>query len=506
MPIDLGLQIADASSASDWVRQSRVKERDVSLTKQQEAKRQAELQLQRQYEEEDELLLQQSQAKGKNQKQAYSAADLKGLKIMHDHTQFEVGQDVVLTLADTNILETDEYGKIVGLQEADDALENVNLADADRKTEREKTIKRNRQPIYSALDDYEFQEGVEPGTKAPILPQYEKEKKSSAKMELGENGTIELPRYKQTDKVRGGGGKADVQSLTVEKRDVSDYYTKKEFSKTIINKEEEGDDEVPASNAGDAPAAALDDMMAIESKRRMPIEEAVSQKEIAAEESIRRQNFDAAVARAQQKDNTNADQAAPIQLAPPAAKASNPQKKTKKRVANANKVDFKSIDFDEDDADMVQALARARKLALLSRTTEFSNRLQARLTEKARSKAEAILRDATKDWKPEGEDGEGDGDEDDEEEDLDDEQLAFLHKQPSFSGGMKTGELSGRAKDSRDYDPSADDFGVKLEYRDEYGRKLTQKEAFRQLSYRRWKFRRRPRHPEQEYWTGQVER
>ena len=106
MPIDLGLQIADASSASDWVRQSRVKERDGTLTKQQEAKRQAELQLQRQYEEEEELLLQQSQAKGKNQKQAYSAADLKGLKIMHDHTQFEVGQDVVLTLADTNILET----------------------------------------------------------------------------------------------------------------------------------------------------------------------------------------------------------------------------------------------------------------------------------------------------------------------------------------------------------------------------------------------------------------
>ena len=53
---------------------------------------------------------------------------------------------------------------------------------------------------------------------------------AAAKMELGENGTIELPRYKQTDKARGG-GKADSQSLTVEKRDVSDYYTKKEFSK-----------------------------------------------------------------------------------------------------------------------------------------------------------------------------------------------------------------------------------------------------------------------------------
>ena len=55
---------------------------------------------------------------------------------------------------------------------------------------------------------------------------------AAAKMELGENGTIELPRNKQTDKARGGGGgKADAQSLTVEKRDVSDYYTKKEFSK-----------------------------------------------------------------------------------------------------------------------------------------------------------------------------------------------------------------------------------------------------------------------------------
>ena len=106
MPIDLGLQIADAAPASDWVRQSRVKEREVTLTKHQEAKRQAEMQIQRQYEEEEELLLQQSLAKGKNQRQAYSAADLKGLKIMHDHTQFEVGQDVVLTLADTNILET----------------------------------------------------------------------------------------------------------------------------------------------------------------------------------------------------------------------------------------------------------------------------------------------------------------------------------------------------------------------------------------------------------------
>lgn len=45
-------------------------------------------------------------------------------------------------------------------------------------------------------------------------------------------------------------------------------------------------------------------------------------------------------------------------------------------------------------------------------------------------------------------------------------------------------ELAGRANDQRQIDPSSIDNGVKIEYRDEFGRKLTQKEAFRQLSYR----------------------
>lgn len=48
----------------------------------------------------------------------------------------------------------------------------------------------------------------------------------------------------------------------------------------------------------------------------------------------------------------------------------------------------------------------------------------------------------------------------------------------------KSEELAGRAKDGRVVDPSAKVDGVKLEYRDEFGRKLTQKEAFRQICYR----------------------
>lgn len=69
-------------------------------SKQNEARRQAELLLRKQDEEEEEMLSQ------LRKKPSYSSADLKGLKIMHDQTAFESGKDVVLTLADTSILET----------------------------------------------------------------------------------------------------------------------------------------------------------------------------------------------------------------------------------------------------------------------------------------------------------------------------------------------------------------------------------------------------------------
>ena len=95
------------------------------------------------------------------------------------------------------------------------------------------------------------------------------------------------------------------------------------------------------------------------------------------------------------------------------------------------------------------------------------------------------------------EENEVDGNNDNEEEVVD-EQLGFLHKQPLVATGMAatlqllkgTGdlqtkeELAGRAKDARDRDPSKKDYGVVIEYRDDLGRKLTQKEAFRQISYR----------------------
>jgi U4/U6.U5 tri-snRNP-associated protein 1 len=115
-------------SAADWVKRSRIKAKEESEIE--KAKRLAELNAKRLQEEEDELL----SSSGK----AYTSADLKGLQVMHGVKDFEEGQEVILTLADSNILETGEHGKVLGLKEEGDILENVNMTEAQKRIEREK--------------------------------------------------------------------------------------------------------------------------------------------------------------------------------------------------------------------------------------------------------------------------------------------------------------------------------------------------------------------------------
>lgn len=553
MKLNMDLDLGASASAADWVKKSRVKEVDSRA----EAKRLAELK-QRQLEEEEDELVEQSRG-------MYSSSDLKGLKVMHSANDFEEGEHVILTLADSNILEKDDDGKVIGINEEGDVLENVLFADKDRREDREQKKRRLNQPIYSALDDYEFQDGVATGSRAPLLPQYEKEKKTQAKFSLGDGGVAAFDPSDAASRVDTRA--LNAQNLTTAVKEASDYYSAKEytaFSKSKKGRDKKGkayrkkdtEEEDGAASKGTVP----EDSGAIESKS-MEVE----------------------------------DDAIKLEPTAPAPKVVAPIK-------------FKSLDLDEDDPDMVQALARSRRMALQKRareeemqtdsktaagpggddrgaefaramalktkdnnvaitaedddninvdgrrddgtlvfnsTTEFATRLQAHLSDKARAKTEALMRDlersAPHDAKEPGaedvqnsahkrartaedrpKDSAADGDDptgfsdiegsdmevDSDNEDADsaegegdgdgDEQLDFVRRQPLVGKGMaatlallkgsgelkKTDQLAGRAKDNRAYDPSATDHGVKLEYRDEFGRKLTQKEAFRQLSYK----------------------
>ncbi len=555
MKIDLNLDMASSASAADWVKKSRVKELDAKA----EAKRLAELK-QRQLEEEEDELVEQSRS-------LYSSSDLRGLKVMHSTNDFEEGEQVILTLADSDILEKDEDGKVIGINEEGDVLENVLLADKDRRVEREQKKRRLNQPIYSALDDYEFQDGVATGSRAPLLPQYEKEKKAQAKFELGDGGVAAFDPSVSSNRVENV---IKAQALVSAVKEASDYYTAKEF--TAFSKSKKGRDK----------------------------KNKAYRKKDAEEDETERTVEDSGVNESKSMEvdgDTESKPVVPKVVAP---------------------IQFKSIDLDEDDPDMVQALARSRRLALQKRareeemqtdgadaptaltatsaedrgaefaramaakykdnivikteqhneddddinvdgrrndgtlvfnsTTEFATRLQAHLSDKARAKTEALMRnlerttengadgapssaskrppaeshqpssaaleskdndegDADGDFAGlsdmEGSDMEVDSDEDHSDHEAPDgeegdEQLGFVHRQPLVGKGMaatlallkgtgelkKSDQLAGRSKDSRAYDPSSTDHGVKLEYRDEFGRKLTQKEAFRQLSYK----------------------
>ena len=92
----------------------------------------------------------QSKEKQLEQQQEYNAQQLKGLKVMHDSKSLDTGSEIILTLADSNVLDIDEAtGKIRGINEDDDILENVNIAADERRLHTKKEMLRSKRPLYS---------------------------------------------------------------------------------------------------------------------------------------------------------------------------------------------------------------------------------------------------------------------------------------------------------------------------------------------------------------------
>lgn len=124
-------------SAADWVKRSRKKEKE-TITEKDKAKLQTEIAMKRMEEEDAEI-----QRNGSK----YNASHLKGLQVMHSAKDFDIGEEVILTLADSNILDKDEDGHVLGITGEADFLENVNMTDTDRRLDRERRAKRLKQPV-----------------------------------------------------------------------------------------------------------------------------------------------------------------------------------------------------------------------------------------------------------------------------------------------------------------------------------------------------------------------
>ncbi|KAI9485689.1 MAG: SART-1 protein [Benjaminiella poitrasii] len=191
-----GKGLGEASDEEDestlsWIKKSRKRERELA------ARRAKEL------EEMD------------NSYQTYDANQLAGLKVSHSLSEFQEGEETILTLKDRGILD-----------EEDDVeeLTNVNLEDRERVKKKLETKK--QKPGYNPYDDDQFN-----GKKQSILPQYEEDEEEGGFV-IGNAGTIQIEKEKEDEKTVSQ--KLKEQTLSYEKmQEIKDYYTQEEAETTF---------------------------------------------------------------------------------------------------------------------------------------------------------------------------------------------------------------------------------------------------------------------------------
>ena len=192
------LTTSAATTASDWVTQSRVDE---------------------------EKSLKKKKTKEASERNEYEAKDLQGMKIKHDMEDFQDGSTVILTLKDSYLLDG------AGLNEATDELENVEMSERDRRKLKEAKEKKARMPVYNG---YEEEDSFEPhAVGAPrmlkILTQYDEEQKEEAHLILGEQGMVAQVKKKALEMETSRMKNTISTAPTDECIPLPDYYTKEEM-------------------------------------------------------------------------------------------------------------------------------------------------------------------------------------------------------------------------------------------------------------------------------------
>ncbi|KAG8722995.1 hypothetical protein FRC09_005179 [Ceratobasidium sp. 395] len=128
----------EATDARSWIKRAKKKEKELA------AKRQAEL-----------------ESMDKMAQQTYDESDLAGLKVSHDFEKLNEGEDRILTLKDSRILDNEE-----------DELHNIDMAE-DEKDEKRHELKTKRRD-YTGYDDDEFTPGAQ-GMKSAVLAKYDED-------------------------------------------------------------------------------------------------------------------------------------------------------------------------------------------------------------------------------------------------------------------------------------------------------------------------------------------
>ncbi|KAG0035714.1 hypothetical protein BGZ81_000007 [Podila clonocystis] len=163
----------------------------------------------------------------------YGEEQLSGLRVGHDMDDFGEGEERILTLKDSSILENEEEG---------DELINIQMSERERLNKNLENKKKKNKPVYSGFDDDEFT-----GKKKSLLSQYDEE----LGIESGNDGFVlgKVSRGPKTGVDRSGSSglgslsskeimnqklKESAIALTYSKTQQSnDYYTKDEAEITF---------------------------------------------------------------------------------------------------------------------------------------------------------------------------------------------------------------------------------------------------------------------------------
>lgn len=387
---------------------------------------------------------------------SYTSQDLAGLGMSHDVHELEAGEDTILTLKDTSIL--DASGNELNIEDDQDQLENVNLA-------QEKTHHSSQEQSQSSrgYDVYAQMSGT---TKPSILSQYDEEEERASKLFLGKAGEIQSSTTTTTTNPINPVPSISVNTKSRSQKTMADYYTaaetvafqrpkKKKLRKKKKMETLEADDMVE-----DTPS--------------------VKKQPMSSDPTLARDSTKSRIQRLlQRKKNPSSWPAA---SAYPVTQTIGDPDETKKpeEVIFNDETDFESRL--QSAIDIRRAEQEKKRAEIMTKSA-----IHPSIESPALSKEPSLSSDTTVPKHPDTT-----------------TTITTMEEQPLVAQGLaatlallrQTGELSkesmsnnpkqaGRANDTRERHESAvirD--GVKLDYHDEFGRVLTKKEAFRQLSYK----------------------
>jgi len=152
----------------------------------------------------------------------YDSTNLAGLKVEHDSTQFNEGKSIILTLKDNDVLD----------EEAMDTLVNVNMLD-DEKVAKNKEEIRKAKVGYNPYDQEEIDEETGELRRKNMLDKYDEEIDGTVKKKsftIGSSGTFNQDQEREMNRAKIREKLAKVETLqTPQLRVASDFLTQEEL-------------------------------------------------------------------------------------------------------------------------------------------------------------------------------------------------------------------------------------------------------------------------------------